>query len=308
MQNLRWRQLFLLVSAVGMPCIVWAQSPSDKAHATVSARLHGLQLTLDSVTGSILRLEHPGPGTWLDTVPNEASLVDLAYPIPQFEPLRLAPRFSRDARISVSPDHVVVRWERLGPSRTAFDLPGRVSAAVTLKAGPDGQSIIMRCRVENHSQIAVRQVLFPDLLGLIPLGSAGETEFRSGPVVHKPFVALAKPEVDQFYSVNQTFVEFTSTGKEPTMAGRWLDLSGAKGGFSLFPKRSQWDTGPVVMLQFRERANRLRMVHAHYVNLTNGQIWESEEYWLTPHEGHWTKGRAPFTAWLEGTKKGSRHE
>jgi hypothetical protein len=307
MQNLR-RRFVLLALVLGMHSIAWSRSPVDNAHATVSARFHGTQITLDSASGSILRLAHPGPGTWLDTVPNEASLVDLAYPIPQFEPLRLASRFSRDARINVSSEQVVVNWNRLGPSRTAFNLPGRVSVTVTLKAGPDGQSIIMRCRVENHSQTTVRQVLFPDLLGLIPIGSAEETEFRSGPVVQKPFVALSKPEADQFYSVNQTFVEFTSTGKGPTMAGRWLDLSGAKGGFSLFPKRSQWNTGPVVMLQFRERANRLRMMYAHDVNLTNGQSWESDEYCLTPHEGNWTKGRAPFTAWLEATKKGSQHE
>jgi hypothetical protein len=152
--------------------------------------------------------------------------------------------------------------------------------------------------VENHSPNAVRQVLFPDLLGLIPLGSAGETEFRSGPVVSRPFVALAKPDVDQFYAVNQTLAHFRSTGKEPGMTGRWLDLSGRKGGFSLFPRRSQWDAGPTVMLQFRERANRLRLMYAHDVNLATGQVWESDEYWLTPHEGGWAKGRRPFETWL----------
>jgi hypothetical protein len=171
---------------------------------------------------------------------------------------------------------------------------------VTLKEAPDGRSILLRCRVDNHSPNAVRQVLFPDLLGLVPLGSAGETEFRSGQVVNKPFVALAKPDVDQFYAVNQTLAEFTSSGKEPTMVGRWLDLSGPKGGFSLFPKRSQWDAGPVVILQFRERASRLRLAYAHDVKLASGQTWESDEYCLTPHEGNWARGRGPFEAWLEG--------
>jgi len=239
----------------------------------------------------------------LETTANQASIVDLAYPIPQFEPLRLASRFSQEARIRTSSNEVEIRWERLGPSRSVFALPGHVSGIVTLRAAPDGRSILLRCRVENHSPRAVRQVLFPDLLGLIPLGSAGETEFRSGPVVNRPFVALAKPDVDQFYAVNQTFAQFTSTGKEPTMAGRWLDLSSAKGGFSLFPKRSHWDVGPTVMLQFRERANRLRLMYAHDVNLTEGQSWESDEYWLTPHEGDWTKGRGPFETWLKHQKR-----
>ncbi len=302
MRTLIWRQTLSLMLALGTPTAVWAEPLGNKASATVSARLHRLQVTLDTATGSILRLEHPGPGTVLETTADQASIIDLAYPIPQFEPLRLASRFSQGARIRTSSDEVEIYWERLGPSRAAFALPGRVSATVTLKAAPDGRSIILRCRIENHSPNAIRQVLFPDLLGLIPLGSAGETEFRSGPVVNKPFVTLAKPDVDQFYAVNQTFAQFTSSGKEPTMVGRWLDLSGAKGGFSLFPKRSQWDAGPIVMLQFRERANRLRLMVAHDVHLTAGQTWESDEYWLTPHEGDWAKGRGPFEAWLENKK------
>ncbi len=303
MRTLVWCQTLLVTVASGMSATVWAESLGDDALASVSVRLHPLQIHLDSATGSILRMEHPGPGTVLETTADQASMVDVACPISQFEPLRLASRYSQNAQIRTSPKEVTVHWDRLGPSRTAFALPGRVSATVILTAAPDGLSIVLRCRVENHSPHAVRQVLFPDLMGLIPIGSAAETEFRSGPIVNKPFVALAKPDVDQFYAVNQTFVQFTSTGKEPTMAGRWLDLSGTKGGFSLFPKRSQWDVGPTVMLQFRERANRLRLMYAHDVNLTAGQKWESDEYWLTPHERDWTKGRGPFEMWLKDRKE-----
>jgi hypothetical protein len=302
------RQTLWVVFALGMSAIVWAEGPGDKAPATVIARLHRLQVTLDAGTGSILRLEHPGAGTFLDTAADEASAVDLAYPIPQLEPLRLASRYSQGAKVSQSPGQLVIHWERLGPSRKTLDLPGHVSATVTLKAAPDGQSVILRCRLENHSANAVRQVLFPDLYGLVPLGSAAETEFRSGPLVGKPFVALAKPDEDQFYAINSTFAEYTSTGKEPAMTGRWLDLSGTKGGLGLFPKRSQWDTGPIVMLQFRERTQRLRLMYAHYVNLAKEQTWESDEYWLTPHEGDWTKGRGPFEAWLKDTRKEAKHE
>ena len=34
--------------------------------------------------------------------------------------------------------------------------------------------------MENHSDNAVRQVLFPDLLGLLPFAGADETEFATG--------------------------------------------------------------------------------------------------------------------------------
>ncbi len=298
------RQAFWFVLALGMPAVVWAEARTEKAPATVIARLNRLEVTVDARTGSILRLEQPGAGTFLDTAPGEASAVDLAYPIPQFEPLRLASRYSQGAKISQSPGQLVIHWERLGPNRRAFDQPGHVSAAVTLKAAPDGRSVILHCRVENHSPRAVRQVLFPDLYGLIPLGSAAETEFRSGPVVNKPFVTMVPPDRDEFYAGNCAFAEYSSTGKEPAMAGRWLDLSGAGGGLSLFPKRSQWDAGPIVILQYRERARRLRLMCVHYAELANGQTWESDDYWLTPHEGDWTKGRGPFEAWLKDARKG----
>jgi hypothetical protein len=278
----------------------WAQArePQQKHPGTLTVTLHKLQIELDGQTGSLLRIGHPGPGTLLKTTAEHASLIDLAYPIEDFEPLRLASRFSRGAKITQSAAEVSVHWDRLGPSRTAFNLPGYVSAAVTLKAAPDGESIAMTCRVENHSPNRVRQVLFPDLLGLVPLGDAAQTEFRTGPVLTRPFVALAKPATDQFYAVNSTFAEYTSTGKDRTMAGRWLDLSGPAGGVSLFPKRDTWNTGPIVMLQYWEVNRRLRLMCVHYVELAQGATWESGEYWLTPHEGDWSKGMRPYRAWV----------
>jgi len=275
-----------------------AGEPQQKGPGTLTATFHKLKIELDGRTGSLLRIGHPGPGTVLETTAEHASLIDLAYPIEDFEPLRLASRYSWGAKITQSAAEVSVRWERLGPSRTAFNLPGHVSATVTLKAAPDGESIVMTSRVENHSPNRVRQVIFPDLLGLVPLGDPARTEFRTGPVLTKPFVALAKPATDQFYAVNSTFAEYTSTGKDSTMAGRWLDLSGPGGGVSLFPKRAVWNTGPIVMLQYWEVNRRLRLMCVHYVELAQGAAWESGEYSLTPHEGDWSKGIRPYRAWL----------
>jgi len=292
---------FMAVAAALLGAIGWAQAgePQPKGPATRVVTLHKIEIELDGRTGSLLRMRHPGPGTVVHTTAEHASLLDLAYPIEAFEPLRLASRYSREAKIAQSAGQVSVHWDRLGPSRSAFDLPGHVSATVTLKAAPDGESIVMACRVENHSPNRVRQVLFPDLLGLVPLGEAARTEFRTGPVLTKPFVELAKPATDRFYAVNPTFAEYTSTGKESTMAGRWLDLSGPGGGVSLFPKRHAWDTGPIVMLQYWEVNRRLRLMCVHYLELAQGAVWDSGEYWLTPHEGDWSKGIRPYRAWLQ---------
>ena len=160
----------------------------------MTAELNGLKIVLDERTGSILSLTYPGPGEMLRTTPEYASIVDLAYPLPQFEPLRLASRFSAGARITKAADGVTIHWDRLGASRTAFPVPGSVSATVTLKAAADKKSVLMACRIENHSGNAVRQVLFPDFLGLLPFAGPAQTEFRSGGPAergrHKPFQAL----------------------------------------------------------------------------------------------------------------------
>ena len=58
-------------------------------------------------------------------------------------------------------------------SRTNFAVEGNVSATVKITAAPDGRSLIFTGSVHNQSSNAVRQVLFPDLMGLVPVGRAG---------------------------------------------------------------------------------------------------------------------------------------
>ena len=89
---------------------------------TVEATLNGLKLTFDETTGNLLAVSY-GSGVgevateFLSSSAEAGSLLDLAYPIAAFEPLRLASRFSKGARIEVKPDSVTVFWEALGPSR-----------------------------------------------------------------------------------------------------------------------------------------------------------------------------------------------
>ena len=86
---------------------------------TVTAVLNGLSMTFDETTGSILSMEYAGK-TMLKTDAANASIIDVAYPVPEFEPLRLASRFSENAQVSVSENRVVVSWDRLGASRAKF--------------------------------------------------------------------------------------------------------------------------------------------------------------------------------------------
>src|SRR5437868_8604240 len=126
MQNARNRLVVTL-----LVWILLTGSLASAASQTVETTLCGLKITLDQQTGSILELNYPGPGEILHTFPERASLLDLAYPVTEFEPLRLATRFSHGARIETDASQVTIYLEHLGASR-GVQPQGRVSATIKL--------------------------------------------------------------------------------------------------------------------------------------------------------------------------------
>ena len=274
------------------------QQPEGQRPEVVTATLNGLEIAIDGEMGSVVRLSYPGLGTMLEASPECASIVDLAYPVPDFEPLRLASRYSAKAKITKTDTQVVIHWDRLGASRSFVELPGNVAATVTLSAAADGRSVIMSCQIDNRSGHAVRQVLFPDLVGLVPLAGEARTEFRTGGSVVRPFMELRRPVHDAFYSINSTFLTLESGGVQlSTMIARWMDFGSPAGGLSLFPRRWGLDPRATVMLHLGETDQKLRLKVAHSDRLAEGAVWESGQYVLTPHIGGWAKGIEPYRAW-----------
>ena len=90
-------------------------------------------------------------------------------------------------------------------------------------------------------------------------------------------------------------------------AAGWLDGT-EKAGLALFPRRSAWDKGPLVLLQYREKIDRLRLMCCHYVNLTEGDTWESCEYCLSPYSQGPAEADAPYRAWLKEQGKAATVE
>ena len=269
----------------------------------LKAVLNGAELEFDGDSGALLRLSYPGVGDLLKATPGRASLIDLAYPHAKFEVLRLASRYSRRAQIEVSSQSVVVHWEQLGMSRTNFPVEGKVSATVKITAAPDGRSLIFTGAVHNQSSNAVRQVLFPDLMGLVPVGEPAETMFRHSLGASRPFVELAPNEgklAEQYMTDNAAFAaEYKSGGLFSTMGLRWLDYGSLKGGLTLYSRQWGWDEPLTVRLHLSEVEQKLRLLVRHDMALAPGQNWQSQEFWLTPHTGGWAKGIEPFRAWTK---------
>ena len=235
----------------------------------------------------------------LESKPEQASIVDLATPIPEFEPLRHAARFAHGARINLSDEVVTIHWEKLGKSRDWAKVDGGIAATVTLAAASDRRSIVMTCSVENHSDVAIRQVLFPDFAGLLPCAGTADTTFRCCAFGLQPFVRLAQTEASRvWHYVHPTAagsVEYTSGGLHLSdMIVRWIDFGGLDGGLSLFPRRWGWEPEVPVMLQHSEVEQKLRLVYLHAATIPPGGQWQSGEFWLTPHAGGWAKGIGPY--------------
>ncbi|MDX9973453.1 MAG: hypothetical protein RBU21_10755 [FCB group bacterium] len=267
--------------------------------------LCGLGITFDAQSGGLLALEYDGISL-LQASPGKASLLDAAYPGYGFEPLRLGTRHTTNARVEQVDGGVEVVWDALGMSRN-FDPKGSVYAKARFAPSEDGRSIVLTATVENRSELAIPQVLFPDLYGLLPFAGKEETELRTCGCVKRPFVELELAHDDGWwYAERYTWSEMKWGAYDKTMAARWMDLGSLRGGISLFPKLWSWgpltaEGAPVterVLLNLSQSDATLRVMCEHKVTIQPGETWTSPEYVLTPHRHGWAKGIEPFRAWL----------
>ncbi len=263
--------------------------------APVSATLNGLRIVLDDDSGVLLRLSHPGAGTILDTTPEAAGLVDLSQPGEKPDSLAtVSARRSKAVKITMTTDAITIHWDQFG-GRAA---PVAVAATVTFRAAPDGRSVIMNCSIDNRSHKPITQVLFPDLVGLVPISGAAPTEVRCGGCVTRPFADL-RPSPPERLEGNPGAARFVAAnGLYSEMIVRWIDYGSLRGGLSLFAR--EWGVQPtmVMMLHLWETNKKLRMVFPHAVTIAAGKQWDSGDYWLTPHAAGWAKGIEPYRAWV----------
>jgi len=285
------RRLAYLVCLAVLAANAWAAGPRP-----TTVRLNGLDLAIDEATGSLVELAFPAIGTILKAEPQNASMLDVAYPIKAFPPLRLASRFSK-ATVTKQANGLTITWDSLGPSRTNFALPsGKVKVRVNIRAADDGRSVIMTCRIENQSGAAIPQVLFPDLAGLKPFDGIEQTKLRFARGVVEPFNEPMQPAEEGFYSYSQIgWKNYPAGGYYNSNALRWLDYGSLRGGLSMFQKK--WDTEDRPGIRTDRRLAdpmSLRLVWEHRPTIAPGQIWESGEFWLTPHRGGWAKGIEVF--------------
>ncbi len=275
----------------GFLCLLFVLVWDPASVPAAALTLNGLEIAFDDQTGGIRSMRYAGVGELLSARGESAGLLDLAWPIPEFVPLRLATCFSR-ARINRSDVGVTITYDPLGASRTSFRLPsGGVKAVVTIRAAGDRRSTVFRCRIENRSGAQVSQILFPDLRGLRRLDDPRRTRLRLGCGEVYPFEKDPR-EGALPYNMQLYWSEYApALGMQGIHSLRWLDLGSNRGGLSLFERRWDGQERPIVRTCRNEvAADRLRLTFDFSRPIPPGQTWESSEIWLTPHRGGWAKG------------------
>ena len=270
-----------------------------EARAPWTFSVNGLDFVFDGETGNLLALTSDGLDPFIESAAAKASLVDVACPIPEFEPLRAATRRSSGVDITHEGGGVTLHWPELALSRSLFDIGGPIEATVSIRPSEDGASALLKCRIENGSQTKLGQVLFPDLSGLQPFAGKEDTYLRSGGFAIRPFLDLGLRRDTRWYAPDgRDATEYRGGSAFDPMIMRWLDYGSHAGGISLFPM--VWAGHPYtrVGMHYLETERAFRMMHVHDVAIEPGGAWESPEYCLTPHSGGWAKGIGPYRSWV----------
>ncbi|HQP98282.1 MAG TPA: hypothetical protein PLY86_07500 [bacterium] len=292
----RMWKMYLVLVAVMFVC----GRPVCAAEKVVSCELNGLGLAIERETGSLLKMAYPEIGTMLEAVSEQASVIDMAYPLESFQAFRLASRYSKGARIVQGKNGVRIEWEKLGGSREV-PISGTVAGSVEFMATEDGRSVVMTAEIRNESDLPIRQILFPDFSGLIEFAGEAKTVLRvagSGqrnPI--NPFKDLRTvPSSVQFYASDPNFAgQIYSVGNAYSQIWtRWIDFGGLCNGFCVFPEQWGWESESRIRLQRSELDGKVRLSYVHNVQVEPKQTWKSAEFRITPHTHGWAEGIEPY--------------
>jgi hypothetical protein len=242
------------------------------------------KIGIDSQTGSLVGLSHPDIGVIISASEQSIGLIDLAYPVWEFLPLRLASRFSQ-ARIIQEKNQLTIVWDKLGPSRTHFTMPqGRVCARVEILADTDGKSLIFKCKIINDSEKKVLQVLFPDFWGVQPFAGHKNTRISFKQRQAYPFLRFRR-QPEQFFYCTGAWMSYEPSQKLKDKL-YWMDFGTDKAAVEVYQKGKGWKKqteGPFLMTQRKQSDdNFLRLCWEHRVIIDPGESWVSDEFLLTP--------------------------
>ena len=297
----------------------------SKTADTAAFTLNGNRFVLDLSTGAVVSLKRPGSPEF---IASPCGLVDLAYPVHlDYDLLRLSPcgKYNKKSPvIRAKNGGVEIRYGMLSENIAMPDLAeteGGVEVKILLTPDPDGVSVEMRCTVTNHSDTAVRQILFPNLEGLAAVSGEENARFTTTLFHMNPYAEQDSNERsrERFYGENRTVSGqffspaglFPANGADRAMGGRWLDYGSLNAGLSLY--RQAWGWGPenkywmgsndTCWVKLNHEDRTIRIASMQYLDLKKGETYDSGVYVLTPHTGGWINGIGAYKAFVKKNQK-----
>ena len=286
----------------------------------VSYILNGTTLTFDQTTGALVKMEHPEAGVLIS---GGKGILDMAWPYhTDYDALRVnatAEHMGEAPKITFAGGKVTVEYTKMArtiPTGEIAELEGGIAAKVIFAECEDGKSISLRCHVKNNSDTDIRQVLFPDMSGIISrtndrtdkltfLAGASEPfkELRSTPESRENFFAWTECTAGKFYHCGGL--------QEAPLTGRWYDFGTRCGGFGMY--RKHWGWGPesledmgyneTLWVKLDNIEDKLRLAFIHNIKIEKGGEYDSGEFIITCHGGSWINGIAPYKEYIASQVK-----
>ena len=307
---LKQKRHYVLVAAIWLTAIGWtAQSFGQQNNAIIKAVLNGTEYGFNAETGCLESIVHPVAGNLLKGTGKSAGLIDMAFPLGEFEILRISSKYSKGAQITVSDGKVEILYEDLGKNFPEYTVDGAIKVKVTLREAPDGVSVILTAKVENASSNRIWQVLFPDIDGIPPVEGADNMFFTSCGYRNQPFHDLKTPKygISFYCNTNNPSVTgkwlYSGGLQQSEMLGRWYDIGGYRGGISLYERKWGWQERTAFWQKLDQKSELLRIAVVYDIDIHPGATWESCEYWLTPHSYGWSEGVKPYAQWVSENVK-----
>ena len=282
---------------------------------TVSYILNGTTLTFNRETGALYSVAHPEAGTLIE---GGKGILDIAWPYhTDYDTLRVnaTAQYRGEApQIIAEEGKVTVKYSKMArtiDTGAVDELEGGIAAEVIFAECEDGKSISLRCHIKNNSKTIIRQVLFPDMSGIV-----SRTDDRSDKItflagVCEPFRELrSTPETrENFFAWTESCAgRFYHAGglQEAPMTGRWYDFGTRFGGFGMYRKHWGWGPESLEDMGYNEKLwvkldnieDKLRLAFVKDIKIESDGEYDSGEYILTCHGGTWLNGIAPYKAYI----------
>ncbi len=243
-------------------------------------------------------------GSDIELDPTRAAITRVASPTREFVSASHAGSL---LRLAVPLEGYAAHWMELGPDAPRVEHDGdtvrltfeslrsnhvELAVRVEIEATPTDDGLVLRARVRNDTGLDIPQVIFPQVLGLVPRAPKAPFRLQLPGRCLRPFTELSmRPDDLSFLEVPlQEYIYYGSL--DLTM--KWLDVGEAEEGLTIYARSPKYTTQGLLVERPDRGAERLNLRWAHYPSLGPGESWDSDDIVVLPHLGDWYAGARAY--------------